>query len=87
MPTYVYKCSECGADLEAVQSMVDEPLTHCGCCGLESLRRVVQQIMTLNSELPVGKINHKKRLGKSIEDARVDLKKAKKAHSGRILED
>ena len=33
MPTYEYRCKECGADLEVVQSFTDDPLTTCERCG------------------------------------------------------
>lgn len=33
MPTYEYKCLECGCRFEAFQSMKDEPLTACEECG------------------------------------------------------
>jgi len=42
MPTYVYKCANCGAELEVRQSMKDEPLTQCTECETESLKRVIQ---------------------------------------------
>ncbi len=29
MPTYQYKCSKCGGEFEAMQSMMDKPLTKC----------------------------------------------------------
>lgn len=32
MPTYQYACTECGHQLEAVQSFTDEPLTECPQC-------------------------------------------------------
>ncbi|KUP97606.1 FmdB family zinc ribbon protein [Thermobifida cellulosilytica] len=32
MPTYQYACTECGADLEVVQSFSDDPLTTCPEC-------------------------------------------------------
>ena len=32
MPTYQYACTECGHQLEAVQSFADEPLTECPAC-------------------------------------------------------
>ncbi|MFG2037537.1 FmdB family zinc ribbon protein [Dactylosporangium sp. NPDC048998] len=32
MPTYQYACTECGHQLEAVQSFTDEPLTVCPQC-------------------------------------------------------
>lgn len=33
MPTYEYKCLECGERSEAFQSMKDAPLTTCEACG------------------------------------------------------
>ena len=33
MPTYQYACTECGHQLEAVQSFSDEPLTVCPDCA------------------------------------------------------
>ena len=32
MPTYQYACTECGHDLEAVQSFSDDSLTECPVC-------------------------------------------------------
>ena len=42
MPTYVYRCTECGAELEVKQSMKDEPLKFCTECQTDSLKRVIQ---------------------------------------------
>ena len=33
MPTYQYACTECGDQLEAVQSFSDSALTECPACG------------------------------------------------------
>ena len=33
MPTYQYRCTECGEELEAVQKFSDAPLTECPNCG------------------------------------------------------
>lgn len=33
MPTYQYTCTECGHELEAVQSFTDDPLTQCPACN------------------------------------------------------
>ncbi|MDR3070629.1 MAG: zinc ribbon domain-containing protein [Propionibacteriaceae bacterium] len=43
MPTYQYKCRECDADLEVVQSFSDEPLTICPQCRGE-LRKVYSAV-------------------------------------------
>lgn len=32
MPTYQYACTECGHQLEVVQSFSDDPLTQCPAC-------------------------------------------------------
>jgi putative FmdB family regulatory protein len=40
MPTYEYKCRECGHQLEAVQSFTDDPLTKCPECKKKALRKV-----------------------------------------------
>ncbi|MGV1006030.1 MAG: FmdB family zinc ribbon protein [Candidatus Nanopelagicales bacterium] len=33
MPTYEYRCQECGSDLEVVQSIHEDSLTECPTCG------------------------------------------------------
>jgi putative FmdB family regulatory protein len=33
MPTYEYRCKDCGHDLEAQQGFTDDPLTVCPSCG------------------------------------------------------
>ena len=33
MPTYEYRCKECGNELEIVQSFTDDALTTCEACG------------------------------------------------------
>ena len=39
MPTYEYRCRDCGEDLEVVQSFTDDPLATCPSCG-GSLKKV-----------------------------------------------
>jgi len=43
MPTYQYRCTDCGHDLEAVQKFSDAPLTECPNCG-GSLRKVFNAV-------------------------------------------
>ncbi|MEA2641389.1 MAG: hypothetical protein QOF51_2783 [Chloroflexota bacterium] len=43
MPTYVYRCQQCGAEIERRQSFTDDPLTECESCHGE-LRRVLQPV-------------------------------------------
>lgn len=39
MPTYEYRCRDCGHELEVVQAFSDDPLTQCPACE-GSLRKV-----------------------------------------------
>ena len=41
MPTYEYVCTKCGHEMEAFQSMKDEPLKRCPACKKAALRRKV----------------------------------------------
>jgi putative FmdB family regulatory protein len=43
MPTYEYRCRQCGHHLEVVQSFTDDPLTTCPVCEGE-LRKVFSPI-------------------------------------------
>jgi putative FmdB family regulatory protein len=43
MPTYQYRCTECGEDLEAVQKFSDPALTTCSACG-GRLRKVFNPV-------------------------------------------
>ncbi|MEC7839215.1 MAG: FmdB family zinc ribbon protein [Chlamydiota bacterium] len=39
MPTYEYKCENCGFETEKLQKMSDAPLTLCEKCNRETLKR------------------------------------------------
>lgn len=41
MPTYDYKCENCGHEFEAFQSMKDEPLKKCPKCGKNKLKKLI----------------------------------------------
>lgn len=41
MPTYEYVCTKCGHEMEAFQSMKDEPLKKCPACKKQALKRKV----------------------------------------------
>jgi putative FmdB family regulatory protein len=43
VPTYQYACTECGHQLEAVQSFADDPLTVCPACE-GRLRKVFNSV-------------------------------------------
>ncbi len=41
MPTYDYKCSNCGYTFEILQSIKAEPLKTCSKCGKETLQKQI----------------------------------------------
>lgn len=41
MPTYDYKCDNCGYEFEIFQSMKDEKLSECPSCGKNTLKRLI----------------------------------------------
>ena len=43
MPTYQYRCTECGRELEVVQKFTDPALTHCDACQ-GALRKVYNPV-------------------------------------------
>ena len=43
MPTYTYRCTNCGHEFEARQRMMDDPLTECPECE-GKIRRVVNSV-------------------------------------------
>lgn len=40
MPTYEYRCKECGHQFDIVQSFQDDALTECPSCGQATLKKV-----------------------------------------------
>ncbi|MDD5363077.1 MAG: zinc ribbon domain-containing protein [Ignavibacteria bacterium] len=41
MPTYDYRCENCGEEMEIFQSMKDKPATLCPKCGHNTLKKMV----------------------------------------------
>ncbi|MBX7046381.1 MAG: zinc ribbon domain-containing protein [Ignavibacteria bacterium] len=41
MPTYDYKCENCGNEIEVFQSIKDAPLTKCEKCCKDTLKKMV----------------------------------------------
>lgn len=41
MPIYEYQCSNCGYEMEELQSMSEEPLVKCPNCGKDTLKRLI----------------------------------------------
>jgi putative FmdB family regulatory protein len=44
MPTYTYKCENCGIRFDQFQKFSDEPLVECPECGEPTLRKVYQPV-------------------------------------------
>jgi putative FmdB family regulatory protein len=42
MPTYAYRCRNCGSEFEKVQKFTDKPATKCPVCGKGPVRRLLQ---------------------------------------------
>ncbi len=42
MPTYTYRCKNCGNEFDQYQKFTDNPLTRCPRCNKNMLRRVLQ---------------------------------------------
>ena len=40
MPTYTYRCDNCGIQFDQQQHFTDPPLTRCPECGMKTLRKV-----------------------------------------------
>ena len=41
MPTYEYRCKECGHEFEELESMMSDPLVICPKCGKPALKRIL----------------------------------------------
>ncbi|NNG21282.1 FmdB family transcriptional regulator [Naumannella sp. ID2617S] len=44
MPTYQYRCKDCGTDLEVVQKFTDSALTECPNCENGELRKIYNAV-------------------------------------------
>ena len=42
MPTYAYRCQNCGSEFEKVQKFADNPVRKCPVCGKGPVRRLLQ---------------------------------------------
>ena len=80
MPTYNYKCEECGEEFELKQSITDKPITRCHICGKDSVERIIAHppdVFIKGEPTTYGQISERniKRLGKyGLEDKKQKLK-------------
>jgi putative FmdB family regulatory protein len=86
MPTYEYRCRDCGHDLEVYQSFSDDPLTVCPACG-GSLRKLFGNVGISFKGTGFYKNDHGSRAGKSDSngsgstDSKSDTKPETKSES------
>ena len=65
VPTYHYRCKNCGYDFTEQQSFEDDPITVCPQCGQEQVRKVYSAVpiefkghgfyRTANKQLPLAR--------------------------------
>jgi putative FmdB family regulatory protein len=88
MPTYEYRCRDCGHDLEVYQSFSDDPLTVCPACG-GSLRKLFGNVGISFKGTGFYKNDHGSRSGGSSDsngsssssDSKSDTKSESKSES------
>ena len=58
VPTYHYRCKNCGYDFTEQQSFEDDPITVCPQCGQEQVRKVYSAVpieAPANKQLPLAR--------------------------------
>lgn len=79
MPTYEYRCEQCGHELEIQQSMKDDSITLCPNCNTEHLERIISLTMWFVKGEPttIGQLAEKnsKKMGKYKVDELTRQKK------------
>ena len=82
MPTYEYKCRDCGHQLEVVQSFTDDALTKCPSCRRKALRKVFSPVGIAFKGSGFYKTDSRSRNGKSASSTNgSSSEKADKASS------
>ena len=79
MPTYEYKCRDCGHQLEVVQSFTDDALTKCPSCRKKALRKVFSPVGIAFKGSGFYKTDSRSSNGKSSATAGSSTEKADKA--------
>ncbi|HEY8058260.1 MAG TPA: zinc ribbon domain-containing protein [Acidimicrobiales bacterium] len=79
MPTYEYKCRDCGHQLEVVQSFSDDALTKCPSCRKKALRKVFSPVGIAFKGSGFYKTDSRSSNGKSSSTAASSTEKADKA--------
>jgi putative FmdB family regulatory protein len=81
MPTYQYRCTECGHDLEAVQKFTDAALTECPDCG-GSLRKIFNAVGVVFKGSGFYRTDSRGAEKKAGTDGAADAPKKEKADAG-----
>jgi putative FmdB family regulatory protein len=81
MPTYEYRCKDCGEHLEVVQAFTDDPLTECPACG-GPLRKVFGNIgITFKGSGFYKTDSRSKKSGAASSDSKTDGSSSEKSDS------
>jgi putative FmdB family regulatory protein len=74
MPTYTYRCTKCGTEIEAVQKMSDPPLKRCRSCR-GKLVRTFHPVGIVLKGSGFHKTDYPSKRGRSEGDGKADAKK------------
>jgi putative FmdB family regulatory protein len=84
MPTYQYRCTECGSELEVVQKFSDAALSECPTCSGQ-LRKVFNAVGVVFKGSGFYRTDSRKGAGKETADAsKVDGAKGEGAKAGDV---
>ena len=81
MPTYEYRCKDCGEHLEVVQAFTDDPLTECPACQ-GTLRKVFGNIGITFKGSGFYKTDSRKAAASASKSAKGDSGTSQSAPSG-----
>src|SRR6266571_1383998 len=81
MPTYAYRCQNCGSEFEKVQKFADSPVKKCPVCGKGPVRRLLQPAAIVfkgsgwyatDHRSPFGNASKQEKFDKSEKGEKVD---------------
>ena len=72
MPTYEYRCPNCGNDFELFQKMSEEPVAACPKCDTPSQRRLSGELFGGKFEMSGGEGDQREDAAKRVAGAAVD---------------
>src|SRR6185436_9821561 len=82
MPTYSYRCKNCGNEFDQYQKFTDNPLTRCPKCSKNMLRRVLQPSAIVFKGTGWYATDNRSASGASAKAEKADKAEQTKAESG-----